>query len=102
LHIDFTSTPSAQFDVQSFSGRIDNCFGPKPAETRYGPGTRLEFKNGEGSARVRLETKSGNVELCAALARRASGANGAGARRPTRIPVANCSPGRLPGFWYVI
>lgn len=60
----FAHEPSAEFDVQSFSGDIKNCFGPKPAESRYGPGSRLEFKNGEGHAHVRVNTKSGDVKLC--------------------------------------
>ncbi len=60
----FASTPAAEFDVQSFSGDIKNCFGPKPMESRYGPGSRLEFKNGEGHAHVRVNTKSGDVRLC--------------------------------------
>lgn len=41
-----------------------NCFGPKSKEAQYGPGSRLAFKNGEGSAHVQIETKSGNVNLC--------------------------------------
>jgi hypothetical protein len=61
----FAAAPAAEFDVQSFSGDIRNCFGPKPMESRYGPGSRLEFKNGEGHAHVRVNTKSGDVRLCA-------------------------------------
>jgi hypothetical protein len=65
LHFTFASMPGAEFDVQSFSGDIDNCFGPKPMESRYGPGSRLSFKSGEGGGRVRIETKSGDVRFCA-------------------------------------
>jgi hypothetical protein len=50
--------------VQSFSGDIKNCFGPKPVESHYGPGSRLQFSNGDGRARVQINTKSGNVQLC--------------------------------------
>jgi hypothetical protein len=64
VSLNFASEPSGEFDVQSFSGDIKNCFGPKPAESRYGPGSRLEFKNGDGHARVRINTKSGDVRLC--------------------------------------
>src|ERR1700678_4302060 len=60
----FAAMPAAEFDVQSFSGGIKNCFGPKPMESRYGPGSRLQFKNGEGHAHVRVNTKSGDVQLC--------------------------------------
>jgi hypothetical protein len=64
IRMEFTSAPAADFDVQSFSGKIDSCFGPTPTESRYGPGSRLTFTNGAGHAHVRLETKSGDVHLC--------------------------------------
>jgi DUF4097 and DUF4098 domain-containing protein YvlB len=64
LEVKFAGTPAADFDVQSMSGNISNCFGPKPKEARYGPGSRLAFKSGEGNAHVQIETKSGNVSLC--------------------------------------
>jgi len=65
VSLKFAAAPAAEFDVQSFSGDIRNCFGPKPTESHYGPGSRLMFKNGEGRARVRVNTKSGDVRLCA-------------------------------------
>jgi hypothetical protein len=64
LDLRFASAPAAEFDVQSFSGDIKNCFGPKPVESHYGPGSRLAYKVGEGHARVRINTKSGDVRLC--------------------------------------
>jgi DUF4097 and DUF4098 domain-containing protein YvlB len=64
VNLTFAKEPSAEFDVQSFSGGIKNCFGPKPVESRYGPGSRLEFTNGEGHAHVRVNTKSGDVKFC--------------------------------------
>ena len=68
MRFDFPAAPSADFDIQSFSGSIDNCFGPKAEQTRYGPGSRLEFRNGKGQGRVRVETKSGEVHLCTGAA----------------------------------
>ena len=65
LRFDFPAAPAAQFDVQSFGGKIDNCFGPKPESAHYGPGSRLEFKSGDGNGHVHIETKSGDVHLCA-------------------------------------
>jgi DUF4097 and DUF4098 domain-containing protein YvlB len=62
--LDFAGTPAADFDLQTISGDIDNCFGPKPLEPRHGSGSRLNFKNGEGSAHVRVSTKSGGVKMC--------------------------------------
>lgn len=64
VDLKFAAEPAAEFDVRSFSGDIKNCFGPQPVESRYGPGSHLEFKNGEGHARVRINTKSGDVRLC--------------------------------------
>ena len=65
VKLDFASAPPADYDIQTLSGDIDNCFGPKPTESRHGPGARLTFKTGEGSARVRISTRSGDVRLCA-------------------------------------
>jgi hypothetical protein len=65
LRFDFPAVPAARFDVQSFGGNIDSCFGPKPETApHYGPGSRLEFKSGDGSGHVHIETKSGDVHLC--------------------------------------
>ena len=50
--------------MQSFSGDIKNCFGPKPAESRYGPGSRLQFTQEAAHGHVRINTKSGDVRLC--------------------------------------
>jgi DUF4097 and DUF4098 domain-containing protein YvlB len=55
---------AADYDVETHSGSIHNCFGPKPEEPRYGPGSRLMFKNGDSSARVHVVTHSGDVRLC--------------------------------------
>jgi hypothetical protein len=56
--------PPAVFDLQSFSGDLSTCFGRKAAREGYGPGSRLSFQEGAGSARVRIDTKSGDVTLC--------------------------------------
>jgi len=64
LGIHFTALPDADIDVQSFSGDIRNCFGPKPVEQEYGPGSRLNFRNGKGGGHVHIDTKSGDVQLC--------------------------------------
>jgi DUF4097 and DUF4098 domain-containing protein YvlB len=62
--LDFAGAPAVDFDLESFSGDIENCFGPKAIESRHGSGSRLTFKNGEGSAHVRVSTKSGDVKMC--------------------------------------
>ncbi len=65
LMLDFKGPVSAEFEVESFSGEINNCFGPKPESTsEHAPGSELNFKQGEGSARVRLQSLSGDIHLC--------------------------------------
>lgn len=55
----------AGFNVETFNGSIRNCFGPKPERTNeYAPGLALRFKEGKGSARVRLKTLNGGIDLC--------------------------------------
>jgi DUF4097 and DUF4098 domain-containing protein YvlB len=66
VRLKFPAQPAAYFDIQSISGTIDNCFGPKVEKAQYGPGARLDFKSGDGKAHVRIETKSGDVHMCAA------------------------------------
>lgn len=64
VNLKFVGEPDAEIDVQTFNGGIKNCFGPKPVEQHYGPGSRLMFKNGEGRGRVQVHTKSGDVSVC--------------------------------------
>lgn len=55
----------ASFDIETFNGDIDNCFGPKPQRTsEYAPGSALRFEEGGGDARVRIKTLNGAVNLC--------------------------------------
>jgi len=97
LRIKFAGTPAADFDVQSLSGHIENCFGPKPVQAQYGPGSRLAFKSGEGNAQVQIETKSGNVSLCA---KDSAGKKASQDKRPMdAAAAADC--GRAPGFYGV-
>jgi DUF4097 and DUF4098 domain-containing protein YvlB len=65
IKLELAGVPSGDFDLQTLSGNIDNCFGPKPVKAQYGPGTRLTFKSGDGHARVRVQSQSGNVRMCA-------------------------------------
>ena len=57
---------SAEFELESFSGRIENAFGT-PARRidrdRHAPGTSAEFRTGMGDAEVSIQTFSGNIVL---------------------------------------
>jgi hypothetical protein len=65
FRINFTGAiPPAVYDLSAFSGDLVTCFGQKAAPEGYGPGSRLNFQEGAGSARVRIVTKSGDVTLC--------------------------------------
>jgi hypothetical protein len=86
VSLKFAAAPAAEFDVRSFSGDIKNCFGPKPLESQYGPGSRLEFKNGDGHAHVRVNTKSGDVKLCV---------KGSSSSRVSMLSPAQWREGRL-------
>ena len=85
MHFDFPAAPAADFDIQTFSGDIDNCFGPKAEKAHYGPGSRLEFKSGQSQARVRIETKSGDVHLCTGAPRHEAAAPVANYRKACDI-----------------
>jgi len=60
----FTLNGAADYDIDSFSGSIDNCYGPKAERSGYGPGLHLTFRDGDGNARVRMGTQSGPIHLC--------------------------------------
>jgi len=65
VRVDLAPPLDAEFDVSSFSGDIRSCFGPKPQRTdEYAPGKELRFTEGKGSARVRIKTLSGDVNVC--------------------------------------
>jgi len=65
VELDIAGEPDAEVDASSFSGSIDNCFGPKPQrESRYAPGSELRFTAGQGRGEIRLQTLSGDIELC--------------------------------------
>lgn len=55
---------SARFKVATFSGRIDNDFGPDGERTsRFAPGRSLDHTTGDGAVRISVDTFSGNVFL---------------------------------------
>ncbi|HKQ15494.1 MAG TPA: DUF4097 family beta strand repeat-containing protein [Steroidobacteraceae bacterium] len=65
LRFRFRGALDAEFDIQTFNGEIDNCFGPKPHRvSEYAPGNALRFKEGNGEGRIRIKALNGTVEIC--------------------------------------
>jgi len=56
--------PPAEFDLQSLSGEVRSCRGHTAERSSFGPGSRLNFREGAGTARVRAETQSGDLSIC--------------------------------------
>ena len=57
--------PAADYELHSVSGALKACFGPAAVHEGFGAGSRLSFRSGAGGARVRIDTQSGAVSLCA-------------------------------------
>ena len=65
VNIRFTKPVNGEFELETFSGNIENCFGPKAErKSKYAPGTELRFTQGSGGARVSMDTLSGTISIC--------------------------------------
>jgi len=65
IDVKFSNKVSARFDIETFNGDIDNCFGPQAERTsRYSPGLELSFTVGDGDSEVVIETLNGDVYIC--------------------------------------
>ena len=65
IRMRFAGDAAADYELKSFSGNIDNCFGPRPDDSqRRGPGVEHRFREGTSDARVYANTLSGSIELC--------------------------------------
>ncbi|MCC6172204.1 MAG: DUF4097 family beta strand repeat protein [Gammaproteobacteria bacterium] len=54
-----------ELDAESFSGEISTCYGARGASAgAVGPGKVLRSRRGEGGARLRLKTMSGEISVC--------------------------------------
>jgi Toastrack DUF4097 len=53
------------YDVRSFTGNIDDCFGQPPVHnSEYGPGMHMTGTRGGGDDSVHIKTLSGEISLC--------------------------------------
>ena len=65
VDVEFVGDIEGRFEVDTFNGDIDNCFGPKAQRTsKYTPGWELEFVEGDGDARITISTLNGDVTIC--------------------------------------
>ena len=65
VRVKLLGTVDAEFDIHTFNGDIESCFGGETVRAReFGPGRDLDFTQGAGSARVRIKTLNGDVDLC--------------------------------------
>jgi DUF4097 and DUF4098 domain-containing protein YvlB len=60
-----TADGGYRYEVSTFSGSINNCFGAEALRNSGGaPGRRLEGVRGDASASIRVKSLSGGVDLC--------------------------------------
>jgi DUF4097 and DUF4098 domain-containing protein YvlB len=65
VRLELVGAVNAEFDISSFNGEIRNCFGPRAVSTsEYAPGKELRFREGQGSAQVRIKTMNGDISVC--------------------------------------
>ena len=63
ITLNVPSGASADYSIETFSGSIDNEFGPKPEKGEWLPSEELTFSVGSGSADVTIEAVSGTIRL---------------------------------------
>ena len=65
VEIKFAGDISADFEIDSFNGSIENCFGPEARRTsKYAPGWELNFTEGDGDGNVSISTLNGDIHVC--------------------------------------
>jgi DUF4097 and DUF4098 domain-containing protein YvlB len=65
VDLKFSGNVDAEFDVETFNGKIKNCFGPEAERTsEFAPGWELRFTQGAGKGRVAVDTLNGSVRIC--------------------------------------
>jgi DUF4097 and DUF4098 domain-containing protein YvlB len=56
--------PTADYEVTALSGDLSTCDAHKSTHDRYGPGSKLAFREGAATGRVHIDSKSGDIRLC--------------------------------------
>lgn len=64
IELELEGERDGDYELSTFSGDLDNCFGPRAERRRYSPGRDLTFREGDGERDVRISTMSGSITLC--------------------------------------
>jgi len=65
IRLSMRGAGAGQYELSTFSGTIDNCFGPRPERPQFGPpSSTLRFDEGDADARIDVNSMSGGIELC--------------------------------------
>ena len=65
VDLKFSGAVDAEFEVETFNGKIKNCFGPEAVRSsEYAPGWELRFTEGAGNGSVSVDTLNGSVRIC--------------------------------------
>jgi DUF4097 and DUF4098 domain-containing protein YvlB len=67
IELELAGDAAGYYRLSTFSGEIDNCFGPRAADDRAGPrgpGRELRFEEGSARATIDARTHSGDVTVC--------------------------------------
>jgi DUF4097 and DUF4098 domain-containing protein YvlB len=65
ISLDLGESPGGQYELSTFSGQIDNCFGPRPVRPQFGPpSSTLRFDEEDPRIQVSANTMSGDIVLC--------------------------------------
>ena len=64
VELDIGEEGNLTLDLESFSGRIENCFGYDDQPSSSGSGRELRIDGPDDSPRVRVRTLNGDIELC--------------------------------------
>jgi DUF4097 and DUF4098 domain-containing protein YvlB len=67
IDIDFVGSAAGDYRLETFSGELETCFGPRRdsnRDSRFGPGEALRFTEGSSGARIEVRTHSGDIRIC--------------------------------------
>jgi len=65
ISLDLDGSPAGEYELSTFSGSIDNCFGPEPSRPRFGPpSSTWRFEEADAATQIVASSMSGSIEVC--------------------------------------